>query len=573
MKGLLTILLLPLTLLAQSPRFVNAPGEYQHYIVDLNTGFIYAAGLGATGGGSNVGTPGLLVQGSFSASPFIIGASSCLHSGHCYDNNGNEYSTGLNDNYSMGLGTGVSGEAAWVQITRDSAGNVFGGTGPSGRIIGAFDFANNNGSGSLAWTSSGKLYGMGLLQGLRGNGTNVNVNSPYPVQITGFAAGDSVISAQAGPILLVLTRNGSTYRIYTAGFNSAWTGNGTSDGILHALTLSFTPKSIDIGNYWWFALGTNGNIYATGWYQNVWGGSLSFSPTTPTAINSYVGLAAGSVAQLSAGACIMYVIDNGGTLWSWGDNITSAIGSSQSGKTNWFTYALSTPFNWDQNIQGAENMITTAHKVDSCHTYIGVWAGKTYGLYVWAERSNHVLCDQGRNKNGVLANGVIGGDYVVGNIEATYPDSYDTLPMRAVYPFNDPGGALASSPYCDVNPGGSPCNQYAIPPATSSMIVGWTSISISGSSYSFSVSVTPPSGSTVANYRVTDITTACPTSTISSPYSPTTTISGLSTGTHQIQLIVTDSKARQTTATATITVGGVQSGKLPYNRNRRLKLK
>jgi hypothetical protein len=566
MRRLLIILsLIPLISRAQTPYYIAACGEYQNPLVNLHTGVFGTGNIaGATGSGGSGGVPGLLTPAQWPGStPTIIWASSCLHSQHTVDKTGLEYSTGNNDNLSLGLGPSAGNQSTMVLLSRDSTGNTF------NNVVKSFDGANNNGSFSLAIKGDGTLWGMGDLQGIRGNGTNTAVNSGYPVQITGFTAGDTVIDAKAAAIIIVLTRNGSTYKVYTSGGNSAWTGNGTSDYLWHVLSLSFTPKAIDIGTYWAEILSTAGNLYGWGWYQEVWGGTLGSSPTTPTNIMSDIGMTAGSMAQFSQGEIMSLAIDNSGNLWSWGDDITSAIGANP--KIHWNTYGLPAPYGatkypwaWDQNITPAtlESPVTTAHKVDSCHQYIAIYAGKTFGAYSFAEDANHVLHSQGRGKAGVLLNGVFDQQWANGNPEGLYPDSYDSASRDYEgwymdFPSNDAAGVARHAPYCDTVPTATYCSLYTAETEAAPTITGWSNATISTSSYSFSPTITPAGGHTVNNIRVTErVISGCPTSMVSQPYSATTAISGLTTGAHTIQIVATDDQYKQTTATAIVTVAG-----------------
>jgi alpha-tubulin suppressor-like RCC1 family protein len=567
-KLFLILLLLPFLAKAQTPYYMAACGEYQNPLVNLHAGTFGTGNIaGATGSGGSGGVPGLLTPAHWpGATPTIVWASSCLHNQHVVDNSGNEYSTGNNDNLSLGLGPSAGNQSSMVQLTRDSAGNTF------NNVIKSFDGANSNGSYSFSIKGDGTLWGVGNLQGFRGNGSNTSANSGYPVQITGFAAGDSVIDVKAGPIIMVLTQNrtAGTRKVYTSGGNSAFTGNSTSDYLWHVLSLSFTPQAIDMGTYWSFILGTNGNLYGWGWYQQVWGGTIGSSPTVPTNIMSYINMASGSMAQFSEGAIMQYAINTSGYLYSWGDDVTSAIGINP--KPHWNTYGLPPlygsskyPWAWDQDLTPSplESAVTQAHKIDSCHTYIAVWAGRTYAAMMIAERSDHILVSQGRGKAGVLLNGVYDQQWANGNPEGLYPNSYDSasrniLALDMIFPSNDAGGVARHAPYCDTVPTATYCSLYTPENEAPPTITNWSNQTISTSTWAgWTPTITPASGHTVNNIRVRDITPGgCPVTTIAAPYSATTSISGLTIGTHTIQIVATDDQYKQTTTSAVITVSG-----------------
>jgi hypothetical protein len=575
MKNLLTIALTLFigSVSAQSPCYVFWPGEYQNGMTDTCNHRFGTAAIGGAVGNSSPGTngkPGLLTPGQITGGGVmdtVSAGSSCLHS-QLAIKHGLLYGTGINDNHSLGLGPAAGNQSQFTLVTQDSMGHAF------TNVVGVWSFANSYGSGTLAWKGGAQgdtLWAAGLLEGgIRGNGSNPTTDNGYFVPITGFDAGDTIIDAKADAILIVLTKNGTGVRkVYTSGNSSSFTGNGTSDLTLHKLTLSFTPMIIDVGVFWAHIIGTDGNDYAWGWYQQIWGGTLGSSPTTPTNIMTNIGMTAGSIAAFSQGDISSYYITTTGKLYGLGNDICSGLGILP--KIHWNTYSSNnplygtpaTPWAWNQNQLEAPPLwrVTTAALLDSCNLYISVNAGHTFGAYTMAEDIYHIIRSLGRNKDGPQANGVYDQQYVNGNPQAQYPNSYDSASRDHEgwfmdFPWNDAGGVARHSPYCDTVPTATFCSLYTTESEGPPTISGFNNVSITTSSYTYSgITISGQGGHSVNNIRMTERTVSgCPTSLNSTPYAATTTFSGLSPGVHTIQLVATDDQYKQSTATATITV-------------------
>jgi hypothetical protein len=575
LKKALVILSMFMTVrsVAQTPQYIACTGEYQMYLIDLINSRSGSGNAGGATGASSGANPGLLTVGTLTgggALPTIATGSTCLHGQSIISIAGNMYVTGINDNHSFGLGPSAGNQSNWTLVSQDNFGHPF------TNIAGCFASANTYGSFVLAWKNGAQgdsLWMSGLLEGgIRGDGTNPTADSGYFVALTGFDAGDTIIDAKGDAILMVLTKNGTGVRkIYTSGNSSSFTGNGTSDLKLHKLTgLAATPKEVDLGVYWFGYLGTDGNLYAWGYNYLNWAGTLGTAPTTPTNVMTNIGMPSGSISSFGFGDICTYAINNSGQFYGWGEDICGGLGIKP--KIHWNTYVGGNPlygagtitewaWNQSQLITTFQNGVSQATLLDSCNTYLVVYAGHTYGCYTIAEDSKHVLHASGRNKGGVQASGVYDQQWINGNPEGTYPNSYDSASRDhegwyMIFPWGDAGGVARHVPYCDTVPTATWCSLYTTESESPPTITGWSNQTISGTSTSFSPTITGQSGHSVNNIRVTERTTSgCPTSTIAQPYSATTTISGLTTGTHTIQIVATDDQYKQTTATAIITVG------------------
>lgn len=588
----LTLFIFPLITKGQTPRYVVWPGEYQCGFADTVAWKFGSGNIGGAVGNSSPGTngkPGLLcpgqITGSGAALDSVSGGSSCLHSQFAI-RKGLLYGTGINDNHSLGQGNSAGNQTQFTLVSQDNFGHPF------TNIAGCFASANTYGSFVLAWKNGAQgdsLWMCGLLEGgIRGNGTNPTGDSGYFVALTGFDAGDTIIDAKGDAILMVLTKNGTGVRkLYTSGNSSSFTGNGTSDLTLHKLTgLASTPKQIDLGVYWFAYLGTDGNLYGWGFNYQTWCGTLGSSPTTPTNVMTDIGMSAGSISSFAFGDISTYAITTSGQFYGWGDDVCSSLGINP--KPHWNTYgspplygASKTPWAWDQDQTPVplESGVVQAKLLDSCHTYLAIYAGHTFGCYTIAEDVNHFLHSLGRGKAGIQANGVFDQQFVSGNPESIYPNSYDTasrshLGLDMIFPFNDVAGVARHAPYCDTVPTATFCAGYTYYSESPPTITGWSNVSIAGNSYSFSPTITGQGGHAVNNIRVSETTVhGCPTSTVATPYSATTAITGLSAGAHTIQIIATDDQYKQTTATAIITVtAGNPIGPIPAGIGARVVL-
>jgi hypothetical protein len=177
------------------------------------------------------------------------------------------------------------------------------------------------------------------------------------------------------------------------------------------------------------------------------------------------------IAHISCNATSTYAILTDGSLWAWGGSECGQIGNGQD--LNYAKYTLNpspyggttpAPYAWNWDMSTAQ---LQQHKpvqiAPGINNFVALSEGSADVFYKYAVDANGQLYSWGRNKNGVLANGVIEGDYVLGDIGSTYPNSFDVPYITAISPFEMTESILSSSPQCVFVPGSNSCGGYTIP--------------------------------------------------------------------------------------------------------------
>ena len=182
---------------------------------------------------------------------------------------------------------------------------------------------------------------------------------------------------------------------------------------------------------WSYALLTNGSLYGWGIYLGYMGvgataGAGWTNQPSPILLDGDLNLPS-PIAQISCNATSTYVILANGTLWAWGGSECGQIGNGQDINyakytTNPAPYGGTAPapyaWNWDMSTAQLQQ-----HKpvqiAPGISNFVGLSQGSADVFYKYAVDANGQLYSWGRNKNGVLANGVMNGDYNNGNICST----------------------------------------------------------------------------------------------------------------------------------------------------------
>jgi alpha-tubulin suppressor-like RCC1 family protein len=556
---------------AQPPRYFVGNGEYQNFIIDNSTQTLYGLGQGGNGEGSNTGVLGYPILCQFPTPgtkiKYVAGG---LHSGCAVDVNGNVYFAGPNEDGDMGNGTTTGSASSFVQITTDSLGNPF-------NNVTSVVMANTQYTGGgtevttiFAIKADGTLWVWGSTQGgYRGNGTYGMINT-RPVQVP-FPAGTVITKVAVQNIAIALDAAGNVW---------TWAGNGGNNPLLGSLTranyetpqiLSLPGPAKDIagGSYWSYALLTNGDLYGWGLYLGYMGvGATASADWTnqpaPLLLNSSLNLP-NPISKISCNNTTTYVILSDSTMWAWGGNECGQAGAGY--ELNYATYTTNpaptggtpSPYAWNWDLSTAQ---CQQHKpvniAPGLHNFVFLSEGTAAVFYKFAEDANGQLYSWGRNKSGILANGVMDANPVNGSIGAIYPNSWDVPYVTAINPFaaTNTQTIQTTSPYCLGNPGTSPCSIYTLPANTppSALINGVKNGSESVSATTVNLNGATSTDNVHITYYVWSQVSGPNTPVISIPSGVSVNIIGLTNGTYVFKLRCTDNEWLSDSTTFTLNV-------------------
>ena len=443
------------TLRGYGQKYLMGLGEYQCFILNTNTGKLYgiSSNQRLLANGDNRAEPGLPVAVDIPSPLTVKAVASGLHNSVAVDNNGEVWAWGSNENGQTGNGTMENSADNYPhKITRDSLGNPF------TRVIQVACWANAAAEGCLALKSDGTVWIWGKTGGgFRANGQYGQPN-PRPVQIT-IPEHKKIVKIIAAEIVLALASDGTVW---------SWGGDnrkfmlGTSGIDFRTpgrVLLPQPAKDIAGASYVSYALGVNGKLYGWGYAGSYMGiGTTGYAGNTPVLLPKDLSTDLNlphPVVSVTTNSVSTHVILSDSTLWGWGDNATGAVGNGE--ELNYANHIP--PYAWD--FGPAQLLVQKpVHLAPGVHNFTHIFGGSTYIFYTYAETATGQLYSWGRNKGGVLGNGVIGAS---SQIMSIYPTSWDVPAVTAVDPFALTEAVLSTSPYCLLHPEGSPCNEYKIP--------------------------------------------------------------------------------------------------------------
>lgn len=91
------------------------------------------------------------------------------------------------------------------------------------------------------------------------------------------------------------------------------------------------------------------------------------------------------------------------------------------------------------------------------HNFTQVFGATAAVFYCYAETATGQLYSWGRNKAGVLGNGIMS---ISNEIEADYPNSWDVTTVTAVDPFSVKRLKRVNSPWCALHPEARGCASF-----------------------------------------------------------------------------------------------------------------
>jgi len=540
------------------PKTIMGIGEYQAFLLDQN-GHVFGIGTNlSTIGTSNLGTPGLPIPIAVKPSNLqFVSVAASLHGGLAADANGYVWCWGDGSAGQMGDGNIYPSTVATpVKILTDSLGNPF--TGVT-QVLSYF--SANEDAGNYAIKSDGTLWIWGPTKdGMRGDGSFGGITT-RPVQIP-IPGNRKVIQAVAGNELFVLCSDGTVWASggATNGVpglpaNLGYAATGNSYLTLHQLTQLSGIKQIAGGLAWNYALKADGTLYGWGSLGSYMGNADGTSLYVPTVLTNISSNLPSPVTSIVTNSNCTHAILADGSLWGWGDNAQGNIGNGA--ELNYFT--TTAPFTWDFKVGDLLQRLPA--RITTRNDFVAVFGSSVFTFYTYAVTADNTLYSWGRNKGGVLGNGVT---TCSPNIASAYPNSWDVPLATIVTPFQLKSVTVVPSPYCVANPGGSPCNQCGVvknigPVANagpSQTITLPTNTIVLNGNKSYD-----PDG-TITAYAWVQVSGPA-TSTINSTYSVSSTVNGLVAGTYIFSLLVSDNLGASGMAFDTIVVNPVGGNQAP----------
>lgn len=494
-----------------------------------------------------------------------------LHGGNAVDASGFGWVWGNNTDGELGNGTGgILGVINATKITTDSRGL------PLVNITMMQGTYYQNGSDDIAglyWVSHGALSDTLLYSGVGKYGTAADGSTgttvyAVPTMVFGLPSGKRIKQMIGGIVGAYLLTDGTVW---------TWGANGNAAALGRAVSGSnyATPMQVSLpetitsivggGNAGILYLGTSGKLYGTSMYSGFMGNSSNPSYSTPTDLTTTIanhifnGVSRTSITMMGCTALGFYLICNDGTLWFFGDN-------SMGGAGNGFQANLASPpgdsLPWFIDPSGLlYTPIYTPQQVGAKTNWTWVSSGVNFVFQVYCLDATNQLWSWGRNKGGVIPDGIIAcaGD---GGLTGQYfPNAQD---RNLAYPVNPytitttygqaclgcltvPKQTGIDSPQCVIC--GTLQTPVARPTVSGTTLDGSTS-SVGG-------------GNTIIKYVWSQIS-GPNTAVIDAPGSPVAHLAGTTTGTYVLQLKVIDNYFDSTTSTVSVPIGTVIANKLSF---------
>jgi len=294
---------------------------------------------------------------------------------------------------------------------------------------------------------------------------------------------------------------------------------------------------------------TSGMGYPYIWGSNssMWGGTNS---TTPVSVKSLWKMTA-PIKEISVDWNTIHYIDSLGNMYGGGFNSFGEVGNGVEfiGKYNypgWPNYGWS--FTDFENPSGIPAQIGKGVKWK--HIYSNNW----FAFYKYAMDANDSIYSWGRNKGGVLGNGLWNGY----NNSDLHPNELDVLKPTMVHPLT-----AMFTEYGFIAPSISVGAKQTISTSTATLKGVVTPL------LAIAVKRPSPNGIDTAGYKIVSYqwtkVSGPASGTITSPTAATTTVTNLSAGTYVFNLLATDNNTGTISANDTIVVTSTAPGAITVN--------
>lgn len=440
-------------MVAGQPKWIVGPGEYQCYFIETRTGKLYGLSAAKEAVGAEDGVPETPMRVAVPEGRRIVTVASGLHHSLTADSIGDVWAWGANDMGQEGNGEVGGYYALPKQIREDSLGRPF------TRVVQVLCWDNYKGRGSGAVKADGTVWVWGNTGGgLRGNGQEGQINTK-PVQVE-MPKGKKIVQLMVGECAIALASDGTVWTWGGYG-RKEYLGTGTEDyRHPHQVPLPGPAKAIAGNGMFNYALTVHGVLFGWGVYSSYMGiGKGGFM-----ASNFFVPLPRDLTADLKLPHRIMvlsintvstHVILTDSTLWGWGDNAMGCVGNGH--ELDYSKYRQ--PYQWDWG-PGELLQQSPVRLAPGVHNFTNLFGGTAAVFYCYAEAATGQLYSWGRNKAGVLGNGIMS---LSDQIEAAYPNSWDVTTVTPVDPFAVKSPKRVNSPWCVLHPDQSPCDSYRVP--------------------------------------------------------------------------------------------------------------
>lgn len=530
------------------------PGEYQGCKIGKDSvGYTYSSSLVNIGTG-NAGIPGVLNRYLVPAGTKMKTAVSGLHSTCFVTIAGDVYAAGDNSQGQLGIGNTVTPQYTPIKLTRDSIGNAF--TNISYMVAG---FAGNISQVMYYVKTDGTLWASGDLEcGMRGDGTFGGISS-YPVQLT-VPGNKKVIQILSGLRTTILLDDSTVW--ITGGANSpgnappystmGYVGTGNDYLSWHQVIVpGGGVTQLAGGDICQYALTISGKLYGWGFRSGYLGDPSNVQYATPTDLTTNItSKLPFPINQIVTNSNSTHAILTDSTLWGWGDNGQGAVGNGV--ETNMAT--LSTPYQLDPSLYLVLPQYAPV-KLTNKHNWVSIYGSSTFTFYTYAVDANDSVYSWGRNKGGVLNNGI--DPCGTGGIASNYSNAWDVTRVTLAKPWLT-AATLASCPLCFIgtNNTTSPCNECSLTQGIAAAVISNQSFNTINISLDGSGSNT--TSGVVISY-LWSLVSGPNTPTLEINTGPKINVFGLVNGTYTFSLTVMDSNFVTSTKQFTVTIGNASN--------------
>lgn len=426
------------------------------------------------------------------------------------------------------------------------------------------------------WTSSavgvdGSLYTCGTtLGGMLGNGTGGSATTTRFTKVP-FPTGTFIVKVQAGRFMMALDSAGNVWT--WGGYGDQYVlGRGSSPSYLAPAKINIGgERAYDIagGSNWNYVVTTVNHVWS--WcYQYLIDYNCTYpsgtNPTSPENITSRLNLPH-NIWKIAVNNESSYALLTDSTLWSWGGNANGSIGNNF--EIEYWRYGgypvpyagvnpptpPANPFYWAWDQGFHELQVTTPIQMaPGKHNFTDIFVTNALCYDYYAADANNHLFAGGRNKQSICY-GITAANPNDGNMQSSYPNSWDCPYMKEIFPFQVTTVWQSPSPDC-LKPTGqqlhpAACAIYTIPAHTpptavyTSQAIGNTIVLNAAASHDnrfISYYIHQQTGGTAIKMGVQD--------------TPIDTIPNVPNGTYTFRIKLVNDNWDSTFATTTVTVPG-----------------